>query len=52
MLEIALNHFVTRRGGSLPETARVVAKIRPSGTGHHMAWETLTHAGLGTTGVQ
>jgi hypothetical protein len=52
MWEIALNHFVTRRGGSLPETERVVVSMRPTGTSHHMAWETLTHAGLGTTGVK
>jgi hypothetical protein len=52
MWEIALNHFVTRRGGSLPETQKLVSAIRPTGVDHHMAWETLTHAGLGATGVE
>jgi Alginate lyase len=47
MWEIALNHFVTRRGGTLPETQKLALSIRPTGTDHHVAWETLTHAGVG-----
>ena len=44
MWEIALNHFVGRRGEALPETQMLVNEIRPTGTDHHMGWETLTHA--------
>jgi hypothetical protein len=47
MWEIAFNHFATRRGEPLPETERLLPKIRPTATDHHMAWETLTHAGVG-----
>jgi hypothetical protein len=47
MWEIALNHFVMRLGGSLPETQKLVQSIRPTATTHHMDWETLTHAGVG-----
>lgn len=52
MWEIGFNHFVTRRGGALPETKKLIDGIRPTRTDHHMAWETLTHAGLGATGVR
>jgi hypothetical protein len=45
--EIALNHFVTRKGGALPETQKLVQKLRPTGTDHHVGWETLTHANVG-----
>jgi hypothetical protein len=51
MWEIALNHFVTRKAEAMPETQKLVDSIRPTGTDHHMAWETLTHAGLGKTGL-
>jgi hypothetical protein len=44
--EIAYHHFHDRLGLELPLTARLIAQIRPSGTDHHMAWETFTHAGL------
>jgi hypothetical protein len=47
MWEIALNHFVTRRGESLPETQKLVQTIRPTATNHQMDWETLTHASVG-----
>lgn len=47
MWEIALNHFVSRQGQALPETQKLVSTIRPTETNHHMAWETLTHAGVG-----
>ena len=47
MWEIALNHFVTRRGVALPETQKLALKLRPTGTDHHTAWETLTHAAVG-----
>jgi hypothetical protein len=45
--ELAVNHFVTRRGESLPESQRLVLAIRPTATDHHTGWETLTHAGVG-----
>lgn len=46
--EIAYNHFHNRMGRALPLTDRLIReKIRPSGTGTHMAWESLTHAELG-----
>jgi hypothetical protein len=44
--EIAYNHFHERRGLELPFTARLIERIRPSGTDHHMAWESFTHAGV------
>jgi Alginate lyase len=47
MWEIALNHFATRKAGQLPETEKLVLKMRPTGTDHHVGWETLTHAGVG-----
>jgi hypothetical protein len=49
--EIAFNHFANRRGEPLPESERLLAKIRPTATDHHMAWETLTHAGVGWPSV-
>jgi hypothetical protein len=45
--EIALNHYEKRKGLALPQTRRLVEKIRPTGTYLHMAWETLTHAESG-----
>ena len=47
MWEIALNHFVTRRGNALPETQKLALKLRPTGADHQMGWETLTHAAVG-----
>jgi len=47
MWEIALNHFVTRQAATLPETQKLALKIRPTGTDHHVGWETLTHASVG-----
>ncbi|MCA9582053.1 MAG: hypothetical protein KC416_09685, partial [Myxococcales bacterium] len=43
--EVAYNHFAGRRGLSLPKSQGLVQRIRPSGTGLHMNWETLTHGG-------
>ena len=51
MWEIALNEFATRLGMTLPETQHVVTRIRPSGVDHHMQWETLTHAEVGSVGI-
>jgi hypothetical protein len=47
--EIAYNHFHNRRGMALPNTLRVVNAVRPTGAvSFHMAWESLTHAELGS----
>lgn len=49
--EIAFNHFHGRLGYRLPRIAAVLPLIRPTGLNHHMAWETLTHGGMGAIGV-
>lgn len=49
--EIAYNHFHNRLGHKLPKMAAVLPTIRPTGVNHHMNWETLTHAELGTIGL-
>jgi hypothetical protein len=41
--EIAYHHFHDRVGLQMPLTARLIESIRPSGTDHHMAWESFTH---------
>ena len=49
--EIAYNHFHNRKGLELPKMATVIPCNRPTGVNHHMAWETLTHADLGSVGL-
>lgn len=52
--EIAYNHYHGRRGLKLPrseELIRTQVRTRPAGVDIFMAWETLTHAGLGNTGM-
>ena len=49
--EIAYNHFHNRMGYELPKMAAVLARIRPTGVNHQMAWETLTHAEVGAVGL-
>ena len=49
--EIAYNHYHNRMGQDLPKMSAVLAKIRPTGVNHHMAWETLTHAEVGSVGL-
>lgn len=49
--EIAYNHFHDRLGHDLPNIARVLPKVRPTEVNHHMAWESLTHAGMGAIGL-
>lgn len=49
--EIAYNEFHDRLGMSLPKMARVLPEIRPTGVNHHMVFETLTHAGMGSIGL-
>ena len=35
----------------VPKMAAVLPLIRPTGVNHHMNWETLTHAGMGSIGL-
>jgi hypothetical protein len=42
--EIAYSHYAVREGIPMPQTKRLVERVRPSGTALHMSWETLTHA--------
>ncbi|SDS00754.1 alginate lyase family protein [Opitutus sp. GAS368] len=49
--EIAYNHFHDRLGLALPLMAAVIPTNRPTGVNHHMAWETLTHGGIGAVGL-
>ena len=41
--EVAYNHYI-KRGVSMPNTAKVVQRLRPGGTALHNSWETLTNA--------
>lgn len=43
--EVAYNHYARRLGISMPQTQRLIERVRPSEAGNHMVWETLTHAG-------
>jgi len=49
--EIAYNEFHNRLGMTLPGMSGVIAKNRPTGVNHHMAWETLTHGDIGSVGL-
>lgn len=49
--EIAFNHYHNRLGKELPKLSAVLPAIRPTGVNHQMAWETLTHAGVGLVGL-
>ena len=50
--EIAYNHYHNRLGMELPQTEKVIlTRARPTGAGHHINWETLTHAELGSKGL-
>ena len=51
MWEIGYNALVNRQGLDLPQTKKLLAKIRPTKSDHHMVWETLTHAGVGKAGL-
>jgi hypothetical protein len=50
--EIAYNHYHNRLGYSLPKLEAVLPAIRPTGVNHQMAWETLTHAEVGSVGLK
>lgn len=47
MWEIALNEYEGRLKRSLPHVRSVAKSVRPTGTNHHMVFETLTHYGVG-----
>lgn len=49
--EIAYNEYANRLGESLQATDALIQVIRPTGTDHHMDWETLTHAEVGAVGL-
>jgi hypothetical protein len=51
--EILFNHYVTRKGRSMPNTAALIPRVRAGGqaTDLQMSWETLTHAGVGAVGL-
>jgi hypothetical protein len=49
--EIAYNQFHNRMGVDLPKTAAFLPTNRPTGQNHQMAWETLTHAEVGSIGL-
>jgi hypothetical protein len=49
--DIAYNHFNKRLGINLPYTTKVIPTLRPTGTDHHMVWETLTHGDMGDVGL-
>ena len=42
--EVAFNELAVRRGLSMPNTAKLVKRLRPSGTGMQNSWETLTNS--------
>jgi hypothetical protein len=42
--EVAYRHYAKIVGVSMPNTARLVARLRPSQPLFHTTWETLTHA--------
>lgn len=50
--EVNYNHYGVRKGLNLPETKKVVERLRPASYGTHNMWETLTEAGTGTVPVR
>ena len=52
MWEIAYNQYANRAGMTLPNTAAIIAMVRPTNADHHMVWETLSHAEVGSVGLQ
>ena len=49
--EIAVNAYEGRLGMLLPAAHRIAVEVRPGGADHHMDWETLTHAEVGSVGI-
>jgi hypothetical protein len=50
--EVGYNHYVNRRGASMPNTLAFIQAHRPMNRGHHIVWETMTHAEMGSVGVE
>lgn len=42
--EVAYRHLAVDRGVSMPQTQRLVQRVRPANVALHMSWETLTSA--------
>ena len=51
MWEVGYNEYVNREGLALPATNTLITRIRPTSADHHMIWETLTHAQVGSVGL-
>jgi hypothetical protein len=51
-MEIVFNHFYNRIGWNMLETAAQIELKRPTGLNYFLAWETLTHAGVGLVGLE
>ncbi len=51
MWDIGYNAYANVLKLPLPETAKLMLKIRPTEATHHMAWETLTHGDIGAAGL-
>ena len=51
MWEIAFNEYSNRLKQPLPNSAALIARLRPTAVDHHMDWETLTHAEVGAVGI-
>ena len=51
-LELGYNHYVRRKGFTMPHTIQFITSKRPTNRGHHIVWETLTHGDVGAVGVQ
>jgi hypothetical protein len=49
--EVGYNEYANRAGASLPNTEQLINAIRPTGTDHHLDWESLTHAEVGDAGL-
>jgi hypothetical protein len=50
--EVGYNHYVNRKGVAMPHTLAFILSKRPTNRGHHIVWETMTHAELGSVGIQ
>jgi hypothetical protein len=50
--EVGYNEYANRLGMALPDTNALLRVIRPTGSDHHMDWETFTHAEVGSVGLR
>jgi hypothetical protein len=51
MWEIAFNEYANRLSMSLPNVQKLVGNIRPTWIDHHMDFESLSHAEVGSVGI-